>query len=323
MSITYKESGVDINAGNEAVELIKEKVKETFKYQHAKMIAGLGGFSGAVELPDGSVVAASTDGVGTKLRLAQMLDKHDTIGIDLVAMCVNERADSVLMPIMFQDYIALVKQIPERTKQLVNGMVVGCKQASVVLSGGEMAEMPGMYDEGSYDLAGFAVGYAKSKDEVLTGEGIRPGMKVYGFESSGVHSNGFSLIYKVISSDKELTKMGDELITPTLIYVDLIKKLRLKYSILGMVHITGGGLVENPPRIMPNGCAVHIDLNSWKLPRIFKYIKDIGKIDAEEMRRTFNMGLGLLVISPNVIEEGIEVGEIIKSNSKATQFTAG
>ena len=321
MSITYKESGVDIDSADRAVELIKEKVKETFKYPHAVMLGGLGGFSGAVELPDGSVVAASTDGVGTKLRLAQMLDKHDTVGIDLVAMCVNDLAVSGFTPIMFQDYIAMGKQVPERTKQLVEGMVVGCKQASVVLAGGEMAEMPGMYSEDSYDLAGFAVGYAKSKEEMITGEGIRPGMKVYGFKSSGVHSNGFSLIYKVLSNDQELTKMGDKLMTPTFIYVSLIKRLCLKYTVFGMVHVTGGGLVENPPLIMPNGCPVLINPDSWRPPRIFKYIKDVGKIDKDMMWRTFNMGLGLLVVSPNVIEEGIKVGEIIKSNSKATQFT--
>ena len=331
--LTYKESGVDIGAGDKAVDLIRKKAEATFRnLSVGKVISGIGGFSALIELPDGRILAASSDGVGTKLILAILLNRHESVGIDLVAMCVNDMSVYGISPAFFLDYIAMGRQIPERTKKIVEGIIWGCDLAEAALIGGEMAELPGMYKENDYDLAGFAVGFADAKDKLILGKGIRPGMKVYGIESNGVHANGFSLIRRVFKIDgsnpKKAVKilnryyrsldctLGEELLKPTQVYAKPINRIRLQYDIAGMVHITGGGLVENPPRILPRGCAMKIKKNSWKRPAIFGIIKRLGGIADMEMLRVFNCGIGLLVISPSKITEGECIGEIIPGDGK-------
>lgn len=330
--MTYASSGVDIGAGNKAVDLIKKSVQKTFKYFPGKVLTKIGSFGGVAELEDGRIVASSTDGVGTKLILASLMGKHDTVGIDLVAMSVNDLAVIGVMPAIFLDYIAMGKQIPKRTQEIVNGVIRGCHDAQCALMGGEMAEMPGIYSQEEYDLAGFAVGFANSKKDLVLGEKITPGMKVYGFPSSGVHSNGYGLARKVFGIDfgdakkakrilrkriHGLTRtVGEELLEPTTIYVKTIKKLIASYDIAGMAHITGGGLVENPPRILPKGCAIKIKKNSWKRPPIFGLIQERGNISEFEMLRTFNCGIGLVVVSKESIREGILIGEVIRGKQE-------
>jgi len=328
---SYKKSGVDIDAGDRAVELIKEKARETFVNYQGKVLSGIGGFSGVVELKDGRVMGSSTDGVGTKLVLAIMMEKHDTVGIDLVAMCVNDLIVAGIWPAIFLDYIAQGKQISERTQSIVEGIIKGCNLAECALLGGEMAEMPGMYRKNDYDLAGFAVGFADSKDDLILGKNIKSGMKVFGFPSSGVHSNGYSLIRKVFGislADKESIKklntyypdlgktLGEELLEPTTIYVKLVKELVSKYKIAGLVHITGGGIIENPPRILPEGLSINIKKGSWPIPQIFKLIQQKGQISLNEILRTFNYGIGLVAISGDDIKEGILIGEVVRGSKK-------
>lgn len=328
--ITYADSGVNIDAGDLAVDLIKDKAKETLKYFPGKVLSGIGGFSGIVELPSGQIMGSCTDGVGTKLILGILLDKHDTVGIDLVAMSVNDLIVAGMMPAIFLDYIAMGKQIPERTQKIVNGIIEGCHQSESALLGGEMAEMPGLYQEGEYDLAGFAIGFADSKDKLILGKEIKPGMKVYGLASSGVHSNGYSLVRRVFGIDLDKSEeakkalnefypelkrtLGEELLEPTKIYVKDVKKLISKYNIRGMAHITGGGLIENIPRTLPAGCAVKINNGSWPVPAIFKLIQEKGNIPELEMMRTFNYGIGLVLITEDVIEEAILIGEVVQGN---------
>ncbi len=328
----YADSGVDIEAGNKAVDLIKDKAQKTFRHYEGNVLSGIGGFSGVVELPDGRVMGTSTDGVGTKLMIATLLNKHNTIGIDLVAMCVNDLIVTGIQPSIFLDYIAMGKQIPERTSLIISGIIEGCDMAESALLGGEMAEMPGMYKDEDYDLAGFAIGFADSKEKLILGKNIKPGMRVYGFPSSGVHSNGYSLVRKVFNinmNERENTKkilgeqhaslrrtLGEELLEPTVIYVKQIKSLLQKYTISGMVHVTGGGIIENTPRILPKNCAVHIKKDSWEMPPIFRIIQKKGNISIDEMMRTFNCGIGLIVISDDIIEEGIFIGEIVKGNKE-------
>lgn len=331
---TYKDSGVNIDEGDRAVDLIKEKARETFSHYDGKVLSGIGGFSGVVELPDGRVMGTSTDGVGTKLVLAIIMGQHDTVGIDLVAMCVNDLIVAGITPAIFLDYIAMGKQIPERTKTIVEGIIDGCHQAECALLGGEMAEMPGMYSENDYDLAGFALGFADSEKNLILGKDIKPGMKVYGFPSSGIHSNGYSLVRKIFNinlEDPEGTRkiletkhevlgktLGEELLAPTIIYVKQIKELMHKYDIAGLVHVTGGGLIENPVRVLPAGCAINIKKGSWPVPPIFKLIEEKGNILYEEMLRTFNYGIGLVVISNDEIREGILIGEVVGGEKKVT-----
>lgn len=329
---SYADSGVNIEAGNRAIDLIKDRAQKTFRHYDGKVLSGIGGFSGVVELTDGRVMGASTDGVGTKLMLAALLDKHDTVGIDLVAMCVNDLIVTGIKPSIFLDYVAMGKQIPRRTALIINGIIDGCEMAESALLGGEMAEMPGMYRDEDYDLAGFAVGFADSKEDLVLGKDIKLGMKVYGLPSSGVHSNGYSLIRKVFNIDINNTEsarkilgehhaslgrtLGEELLEPTTIYVKQVKFLLSKYNISGMVHITGGGIIENPPRILPSGCAIRLKKNSWEIPPIFKLIQEKGNIAADEMMRTFNYGIGLIIVSEDSIEEGILIGEVIKGNKE-------
>lgn len=330
--ITYANSGVDISAGNLAVDLIKNNVHKTFKYFPGKVLTKTGSFGGVAQLKGGKIVASSTDGVGTKLVLACLMDKHETIGIDLVAMSVNDLAVIGVMPAIFLDYIAMGKQIPKRTEKIVNGIIKGCHDSECALMGGEMAEMPDMYSKEEYDLAGFATGFADSKKDLILGKNIKPGMKVYGFASSGVHSNGYSLVRKIfrinfkdrIKAKKILNSrfsglsktLGEELLTPTKIYIKIIKKLISSYKIAGLAHITGGGLVENPPRILPKGCAIKIKKDSWKRPAVFDLIQKKGNVSDHEMLRTFNCGIGLIAVSNEDIKEGVLMGEIIKGDGK-------
>ncbi len=329
---TYAESGVNIDAGNKAVELIKNQAQETFRYYNGKIISGIGGFSGVVELADKRVMGTSTDGVGTKLMLSIIMEKHNTVGIDLVAMCVNDLIVAGITPAIFLDYIAMGKQMPERTSSIVSGIIEGCERAETALLGGEMAEMPGMYKENDYDLAGFAIGFADSKENLILGKNIKPGMKVFGLRSSGVHSNGYSLVRKIFGIDiknpKETKKilgqqhsfigktLGEELLEPTTIYVKQIKSLLSKYKIAGMAHITGGGIIENTPRILPKGCAINIKMGSWQVNPIFEYIQKKGNISTKEMLKTFNYGIGLIIISGDNIKQAIPIGEVVKGNKE-------
>jgi len=331
--VTYADAGVDIGAGAKAVDLIKVRAEQTFRhFKDGEILTGIGGFSALVKLPDGRIMAASTDGVGTKLILAILLGKHGSVGVDLVAMCVNDIAVCGISPAFFLDYIAMGKQIPERTSEIVGGIIYGCELAEAALIGGEMAELPGMYKEDDYDLAGFAIGLAESQGKLILGDRIRPGMNVYGVASSGVHSNGFSLIRRVFEiKDSEPEKarkilnryyktlgctLGEELLKPTEIYVRLIKQMRNRYDVAGLVHITGGGLVDNPPRILPEGCSMKIRIRAWKRPPIFRLIRKRGGVNQMEMFRTFNCGLGLLVISPDKVYEGEKIGEIVPGDGE-------
>ncbi|MFH1238568.1 MAG: phosphoribosylformylglycinamidine cyclo-ligase, partial [bacterium] len=283
-----KNPGVDIDAGNKLVEKIK------------KMAPGIGGFSGLFPLPKGTsseyLLAASTDGVGTKLKIAQLVNKHNTIGIDLVAMSVNDIITIGAKPLIFLDYFATGKLNVNLAEQVIKGIVEGCRQSDCILLGGETAEMPGFYKPGEYDLAGFCVGTVK-KSAVIDGSKIKPGDAVIGLASSGPHSNGYSLIRKVFTSG-ELKKYRNELLKPTRIYVrDILNALKLvPKAIKGMAHITGGGFLDNIPRILPDNCQVVIDKNSWTTPKIFKLIRERAKLDEFEMFRTLNMGIGMVLV---------------------------
>lgn len=302
----YKNAGVDIEAGYKAVELMKEHVAKTMR---PEVIGGLGGFAGAFSLAkikdmDDPILLSGTDGVGTKLKLAFEMDKHDTVGIDCVAMCVNDIACAGGEPLYFLDYIACGKNIPERIADIVKGVAEGCQQAGCALIGGETAEMPGFYPEDEYDMAGFAVGVVDRKD-MITGEDIRPGDTLIGISSSGVHSNGFSLVRKVFDVNKENlsknydelgTTLGEALIAPTRIYVKALKSVKdAGVKILGCSHITGGGFYENVPRMLPDGVGAVIKKDSYELPFIFKMLAKEGDIAEEMMYNTFNMGIGMVL----------------------------
>lgn len=302
----YKNAGVDIEAGYKAVELMKEHVAKT---QRPEVIGGLGGFAGAFSLAgikemDDPVLLSGTDGVGTKLKLAFEMDKHDTVGIDCVAMCVNDIACAGGEPLYFLDYIACGKNIPERIAGIVKGVADGCQQAGCALIGGETAEMPGFYPEDEYDMAGFAVGVVDRKD-MITGEDIKPGDTLIGISSSGVHSNGFSLVRKVFDINKENlsktydelgTTLGEALIAPTRIYVKALKSVKdAGVKIQGCSHITGGGFYENVPRMLPDGIGAVIKKDSYELPPVFKMLSKEGDIAEEMMYNTFNMGIGMVL----------------------------
>ena len=301
----YKSSGVDIEAGYKSVELMKGYVKETFR---SEVLGGIGGFSGAFSMNkikemDDPVLLSGTDGCGTKVKLAFLLNKHDTIGIDAVAMCVNDVACAGGEPLFFLDYIACGKNIPEKIATIVKGVAEGCKQSGCALVGGETAEHPGLMPEDEYDLAGFAVGVVDRKD-LITGENIKDGDVLIGMASSGVHSNGFSLVRKVfrMSEDNlnryrdELGKtLGEALITPTKIYVKALKSIKdAGVTVKGCSHITGGGFYENIPRMLPDGIKAIVKKGSYPIPPIFDLIQKEGNIAEEMMYNTFNMGLGML-----------------------------
>ena len=305
--LTYKNSGVNIDEGNRAVDLIKGKIKETYD---SNVIGDLGNFSGLYSIKDfmgmkEPVLLASTDGVGTKLKIAQMMNKHNTVGIDLVAMCVNDLICQGARPLFFLDYIALGKLIPEHIETIVSGISDGCKMSSCALIGGETAEMPGMYGEDDYDLAGFSIGIA-DKEKVLSGKDVKAGDVLVGISSSGVHSNGFSFVRKIFLDEYkyDLSKnidelgmsLGDALLTPTKIYVDIALDAIANNDVKAIAHITGGGLIENIVRVIPKGLGLDINTESWDKPAIFKLIESFNAIDKRELHKSFNMGVGLVMI---------------------------
>lgn len=305
MSDIYKSAGVDVHAGYEAVELMKKHIKRT---NRKEVIGGVGAFAGLFDLSSMSyaepVLVSGTDGVGTKLKLAFQLDKHDTVGIDLVAMCVNDVVSQGADPLFFLDYIACGKNEPKKIEQIVKGIAEGCVMSGAALIGGETAEMPGMYQDGEYDLAGFTVGIG-NKPDLITGETIEQGDVVLGIKSSGVHSNGFSLVRKVLDDQKlSLTDyvdelgmtLGEALLEPTRIYVKLIQQLKNHVTIKGLSHVTGGGFYENLPRILPEGLGVDVFKDSWDVLPIFTYLQKQADFSFEDMLGVFNMGIGMAVV---------------------------
>ena len=324
-TMDYKNAGVDIEAGYKSVELMKKYVKETMR---PEVLGGLGGFSGAFSLDsfkgmEKPTLVSGTDGVGTKLKLAFLLDKHDTVGIDCVAMCVNDIACAGGEPLFFLDYIACGKNYPEKIATIVKGVADGCKQAGAALIGGETAEMPGFYPEDEYDLAGFAVGIVDEK-KLITGEQLKAGDVLIGMASSGVHSNGFSLVRKVFEMTKESletyyeelgTTLGEALIAPTKIYVKALKAVKdAGVEIKACSHITGGGFYENIPRMLPDGVRAVVRKDSYEVPAIFRLLADKGNIEEQMMYNTYNMGIGMvLAVDPSEVEAAMaavrEAGE--------------
>ena len=305
MSQAYQQAGVNIRAGDEAVERIKIHARATHR---PEVIGGLGGFGGLfalnVQKYRNPILVSGTDGVGTKLKLAFEMDHHETVGIDLVAMCVNDILVSGAEPLYFLDYIACEKLEPEKIENIVGGIAEGCRQAKCALLGGETAEMPGMYAQNEYDLAGFVVGVVE-KDKLITGEGIRPGDLVIGFGSSGLHSNGFSLVRKLLvekgvsleqSFPDSDSSIGEILLTPTRIYAGLASSLNEKGLIKGWSHITGGGLIGNLPRILPKDMSTCIQLDKWPRSELFKWLFELADLPPEEMFEVFNMGIGLIAV---------------------------
>lgn len=302
----YADAGVDIDGGNRFVELIKPIVSKTFK---SGVITDIGGFAGIhslnVEHAKNPVLVASTDGVGTKLKVAFLLNKHDTIGIDLVAMCVNDIMVQGATPLFFLDYISMGKLDLPVARDIVKGIAAGCLEAGCSLIGGETAEMPGFYAEGEYDVAGFVVGLAEN-EELLDGSEIAVGHQLIGIASSGLHSNGYSLVRKVFFEGLHMSveeyvpdfgrTLGEELLEPTRIYARAINNLRRDFRIYGISHITGGGLTENLPRILPRPCKVILERSAWSVPPVFPFLQKAAQISDEEMLRTFNNGLGLVIV---------------------------
>lgn len=336
MPINYKDAGVDVANGQKEVELIKKLVEKT---QSENVLSKLGGFSGLFSLENlnikNPVLVSGTDGVGTKVMLAQMMDKHDTIGIDCVAMCVNDILCQGAKPLFFLDYIACGKLIPEKMEKIVKGVADGCLQANSSLIGGETAEMPGLYKENDYDLAGFCVGIV-DKEKIITGEKIKKGDHIFGLKSSGIHSNGYSLVRKIVLEKEKLsldekiegldTSLGEELLKPTKIYVKEILALLEKIEINGLSHITGGGFYENIPRMIPDGLCAKIDVRNIPLPKIFSLLEKWGELDKKDMYETFNMGVGIVFavdkkdidLVKEIIDEDelLELGEVIENDEK-------
>ena len=314
----YKNAGVDIEAGYQSVELMKDAVKATFR---PEVLGGIGGFSGAFSLSkikemEDPVLLSGTDGCGTKVKLAFIMDKHDTIGIDAVAMCVNDVACAGGEPLFFLDYIACGKNYPEKIATIVSGVAEGCKQSECALIGGETAEHPGLMPADEYDLAGFAVGVVEKKD-LITGENIKPGDVLIGIASSGVHSNGFSLVRSVFTITEESlntyydslgTTLGEALLAPTKIYVKTMKSIKNSgVRVKGCSHITGGGFYENIPRMLPEGVRAVVKKDSYKVPPIFDMLQKDGDIDEQMMYNTFNMGLGMvLAVDPADVDKTLE-----------------
>ena len=306
--LTYAAAGVDISAGSEAVELMKGHVRKTFR---PEVLTELGGFGGLFALNAQKyrqpILVSGTDGVGTKLKVAMLMNKHDTIGIDAVAMCVNDVLVQGAEPLFFLDYLAVGKLEPTQVADIVKGIADGCLQAGCALIGGETAEMPGFYPPGEYDVAGFVVGVV-DRDKLIDGRTIKAGDQVIGLASTGLHSNGYSLARKAFlevggfkpeGCHPQLGRtVGEELLEPTRIYVKTILQLLEKYELKGLAHITGGGLTENIPRILPSGVIVVIKRNSWEIKPVFQVIREIGNIAEGEMLRTFNMGIGMVLVVP-------------------------
>jgi phosphoribosylformylglycinamidine cyclo-ligase len=312
----YAEAGVDIDAGNKFVDLIKPLVSRTFK---PGVITNIGGFAGlfSLNIPNikNPVLVTSTDGVGTKLKIAFMLDKHDTVGIDLVAMCVNDIIVQGAAPLFMLDYISMGKLDLEKAVAIVKGIAAGCEEADCSLIGGETAEMPDFYAEGEYDMAGFVVGVADN-DRLLDGSEIAVGHQLIGIGSSGLHSNGYSLVRKIFFEQLKLSvddyveefgrTLGEELLEPTRIYSKTITNMSRNFHICGIAHITGGGIIDNLPRILPKQCKAVLNISSWTPPPVFLYLKEAGRIPVREMMRTFNCGLGLvLVVRPEEADQAL------------------
>jgi len=330
MSEAYRNAGVDIDAGNEAVERMKKHVKKTFR---PEVLTGLGGFGGLFQLNTKDmqepVLVSGTDGVGTKLKIAFAMDKHDTIGIDAVAMCVNDVIVQGAEPLFFLDYLACGKVEPEKVEAIVKGIADGCELSGCALIGGETAEMPGMYTDGEYDIAGFTVGIVDKKN-VIDGSSISAGDVLIGLASSGVHSNGFSLVRKVLLEDAKLSlhdeiaslngKLGDALLTPTRIYVKSLLELFKEYKPKGLVHVTGGGFYDNIPRVLPEGKGANIKEGSWPVLPIFQLIQEKGGITDFDMYRTFNMGIGMILVV-NKEEEAAIMDKLASIGEKA--YTIG
>lgn len=332
---TYREAGVDIEAGDEFVDRIKPLVRSTFR---PEVLTDLGGFGGLFGLRSDKykepVLVSGTDGVGTKLKIAFMMDRHDTVGVDLVAMCVNDIAVSGAEPLFFLDYFATGKLSVAKAHEVVKGIAEGCRQAGCALIGGETAEMPSMYADGEYDLAGFAVGVVE-KAKIVDGKTIKPGDAIIGLASSGLHSNGFSLARRVLFDHAKLTvasrlpeldgPLGEVLLAPTRIYAKQILSLIEHCAIKGIAHITGGGITENLPRVFPEGVGAKISRKAWPVPPIFDVMSHLGNVNREEMYRVFNMGIGLiLVVPPDAVaavlaqaaalgERGWRIGEMVPS----------
>jgi phosphoribosylformylglycinamidine cyclo-ligase len=338
---TYRDAGVDIEAGAEAVERIRAAVRSTYRPEVIGDIGGFGGLFSAAALKgmDDPVLVSGTDGVGTKLRLAQLLDKHDTVGIDLVAMCANDILVSGAEPLFFLDYIAVGKLVPERMEAIVAGIAEGCRQAGCSLVGGEMAEHPGVMPEDDYDLSGFCVGVV-DRAKMIDGSGIEPGDVIFGLPSSGLHSNGFSLVRKAVVDGHEaelaLTRvdlggesLGEALLTPTRIYAKpVLALLRGGTPIKAMAHITGGGITENLNRVLPQGCDARVVRGSWRIPRVIQTVVEAAGLSEDDAYTTFNMGIGFaLVVSatdaPGVAgklrdagERCYEIGDVIEGSGK-------
>jgi phosphoribosylformylglycinamidine cyclo-ligase len=307
-SLTYADAGVDIDKANKLVDTIGEIAKQTFR---SGVISDIGGFGGLFSLNlanlDRPVLVSSTDGVGTKLKIAFMLDKHDTVGIDLVAMCVNDIIVQGAKPLFFLDYLSMGKIDNQRVANIIKGIADGCKQAQCPLLGGETAEMPGFYETNEYDLAGFAVGIVDNS-KIIDGTEIRVGHKLIGIASSGLHSNGYSLVRKIcfevlkLKIDETIPELGktigEELLTPTKIYAATVKGLLKDLPIHGIAHITGGGISDNLVRVVPQACSILIRKESWDVPPIFSFLQQAGNISEKEMARAFNMGLGMIIVVP-------------------------
>ncbi len=316
MSNAYEKAGVNIEAGYEAVNRMKSHVERTAR---VGLMGTFGGFGGMFDLSElklkEPVLVSGTDGVGTKLKLAFMADKHDTIGIDCVAMCVNDIVAQGAEPLFFLDYIAVGKAIPEKIEQIVKGVADGCVQSGAALIGGETAEMPGLYDEDEYDIAGFAVGAAE-KANIVTGENIQAGDVLIGLASSGIHSNGYSLVRHIVFEQnrfqldqlvegfEDLGPIGNELLNPTKIYAKTVAAIMNKAEVHGMAHVTGGGFIENLPRMMPEGLGAEIELGSWPVLRIFDMLQEKGGLADRDLYSVFNMGIGfVLAVSPDQAEQ--------------------
>lgn len=317
----YKKAGVDIEAGYKSVELMKEHIKKTMR---PEVLTNIGGFSGAFSMSafknmEKPTLVSGTDGVGTKLKLAFILDKHDTVGIDCVAMCVNDIACAGGEPLFFLDYIACGKNVPEKIATIVSGVANGCEQSNAALIGGETAEMPGFYPEDEYDLAGFAVGVVDEKN-LITGKELKSGDVLIGIASSGVHSNGFSLVRKVFKMEKDVLEtyheelgktLGEALLAPTKIYVKALRNVKeAGVTIKGCSHITGGGFYENVPRMLPDGVRAVIKKDSYEVPAIFTMLAREGQIEEEMMYNTYNMGLGMIVaVDPSDVDAAVQAIE--------------
>jgi phosphoribosylformylglycinamidine cyclo-ligase len=335
---SYRDAGVDIEKGNAFIQAIKPMVESTFR---PDVLTKIGGFAGCVSLNleryKKPILVSSTDGVGTKLKIAFMMDRHDTVGIDLVAMCVNDIVVSGAKPLFLLDYLATSRLNPEKATKVMSGIVRGCIEAECSLIGGETAEMPGFYKEGEYDLAGFAVGIVGDA-QLIDGSGVTVGDRLIGIASSGLHSNGYSLVRKVLLEENKMNLgkrveeigevLGEELLRPTKIYVKTILNLVRDFNIGGMAHITGGGISGNLPRVISKGCKAVIRKGSWEIPPIFSFLKERGNIPEDEMLRTFNNGIGMILIvrakeNEEILgrlnslgEKAFPIGEIVKADKE-------